>query len=124
MLDPLVTAAGVDGSAPHVIAICLVAIAIGIAAVLCRTTIVATLDELADLWREHGATAIRTVLDRRPNLPAPPWYCARCLSHNERMAGHCYKCGATRATSEAPVPDADVPVGPSAGLNQRTRRKG
>jgi len=124
MLDPLVTAAGIDWSPPHVIAICLAAIVIGILGVALRTTIIATFDELADLWREHGSTVTGSVLDHRPNLPQTPWFCLHCKSHNGRMTTRCYKCDATRATSEAPVPDADTPAGPSAGLAQRNQRKG
>ena len=124
MLDPLVTGDGIDWSAPHIIAISLVAIVIGLLGVAFRRAIMATVDELLDLWREHGGTAVGSLLDRRRNLPATPWFCARCRSRNGRMTTHCYKCGATRDVAEAPVPDAEAPAGPSAGLNQRTRRKG
>ena len=36
----------------------------------------------------------------------------------------CYRCAGRREECEAPVPDADVPAGAGAGLNQRTRRTG
>ncbi len=124
MLDPLVTGNSLDLSTPHVIAVVLAALVIGTLGVVFRRALMATVDELIDLWREHGGTLTGALLDKRPNLPATPWYCARCLSHNERMTFHCYRCGATRDAFEAPVPDADVPAGPSAGRDQRTRRKG
>jgi hypothetical protein len=124
MLDPIVTSAGIDWSAPHVVAVCLAAIVIGVLGVAFRATIFAALEVLADLWREHGGTVIGSILDRRRNLPRTPWFCIECKSHNERMMRYCYKCGATREAAEAPVPDADTPGGPGAGLAQRNQRKG
>ena len=43
----------------------------------------------------------------------------------QRLAARrCYRCAGRREECEAPVPDADVPAGAGAGLNQRTRRTG
>ncbi len=75
MLDPIVTAAGLDLSIPHVIAVVAVALVIGVLGVAFRSTIIATFDALADLWREHGSTATGAILDHRPNLPRTPWFC-------------------------------------------------
>lgn len=120
-MEPLVSGDQLDFSAPHVIAIAVIAVAIGLAAVGLRTFLIAYADQLADLWREYGPIARRRMLERR-SLSRTPWFCDRCRSHNARATTRCYSCGAKRAEAEAPVPDADTPAGASAGRSQRTRR--
>ncbi len=121
-MTPVVTSEGLD-FAPEVVAgVVLVAMLIGVIGVLARKTLMQIGDELADLWREYGPIALRGVLRRRPRMPATAWNCVRCISRNTASANHCYRCGWRREQLEAPVPDAEEPAGPSAGLAQRTRR--
>ncbi len=121
-MEPLGTGNSLDLSTPHVIAVVLIGVAIGLAGVGLRRFLMAYADELAELWRQFGPIALRRMLERRPGLPQAPWFCERCHSRNGRTTTYCYSCGARRSEAEAPVPDAEVPAGPSAGRSQRTRR--
>lgn len=121
-VDPLVTGNSLDVSTPHVIGVVLIAVAIGLIGVGIRRFLMAYADALAELWRQYGPIALLRLLDHRNAMPDSPWFCERCHSHNGRATSRCYSCGAPRAEAEAPVPDADIPAGPSAGRSQRTRR--
>jgi hypothetical protein len=123
-MDPLVTGESIDLSPWHVIGVVVLAIAIGLAGVGARRLLMAVLDELADVWRSYAPIATTKVLDHRPRLPQTPWFCDRCRSRNSAVAGRCYSCDARREEAEAPVPDAEVPAGASAGLSTRNRRHG
>ena len=107
-----------------VIPIALVTIVIVFLAAILRRVLMGASDELVDLWRTYGPVAAAKALDRRRGLPETPWFCARCASRNGLAARRCYRCAGRREECEAPVPDADVPAGAGAGLNQRTRRTG
>jgi hypothetical protein len=120
-MEPLATTDTLDFSAPHVIAIVLVACLIGLTGVGLRRFLMAYADELHDLWRQYGPIAIRRLLEQR-SMPASPWFCDRCRSRNSLSASRCYACGALRAEAVAPVPNADTPAGASAGRAQRNRR--
>jgi hypothetical protein len=123
-MAPVTSAEGIDLRPDVVLPIMLVAIVLVLLAVVFRSALVGTLDELADLWRTYGPVAVRRALDHRPGLAATPWFCDRCHSSNGLAASRCYKCGARREEAEASLPDAEPPAGPGAGLNQRTRQKG
>ena len=123
-VDPIVTGERIDASPETVIPIVVFAIVVGIVGVAFRKTLMAGVDELADLWRTYVPIAMQKVLRRRPGMPETPWFCARCRSRNSASARRCYSCGARREEAEAPVPDADEPAGASAGLSARTRRRG
>ena len=123
-MTPIVTPDELNFSPEVVIPIVLVAIAVGILGVSFRRFLMAAFDELADLWRTYGPVALTKALDRRHGLPETPWFCASCASRNGLAARRCYRCGGRREECEAPVPDADVPAGASAGLSHRTRRTG
>ncbi len=120
-MDPLATDSSLDFSAPHVVAVVAVAVLVALAGVALRRFAMAYGDELAELWRTYGPIAVRRMLGRR-RMPATPWFCGRCRSHNGRAASRCYACGARRSEAEAPVPDAVTPASPSAGRSRRTRR--
>ncbi|HEX5827347.1 MAG TPA: hypothetical protein VFY23_07490 [Candidatus Limnocylindrales bacterium] len=121
MLEPLATPDRLDLEPAHVIAIVCVAVVITLLAAALRVLLVATADETGDLSRELGEQVARKALDRR-TMPAP-WFCDRCRSANTAAAAHCYSCGARRVEAEAPVPDADVPAGASAGRTHRDRAR-
>ena len=118
-MDPIVTPTGIDVSPATVVGAVLVGVMVGIIGVAARVGLMATLDELAADGRAIGKRLIAAILPRRPNLPRTPWFCAACRSGNVRTASRCYACGAERAVAEAPVPSAEVPVGPSAGTTMR-----
>jgi hypothetical protein len=111
---------GIDVVAPIVVVVIIVVIV----AVALRGALMGAVDEVADLVRTYGPVASRRALDHRPGLPATPWFCARCSSANGLSATICYRCGGRRDECEAPVPDAELPAGPSAGLAQRNRSRG
>lgn len=119
--DPLVTSNGIDFSAPHVLGIVAIAATVVLVAAILRRFVMASGDELAELWRQYGPIGLRRLLARR-NMPSTPWFCARCRSHNARATTRCYACGAKREEAQADVPSAETPASPSGGLSQRTRR--
>jgi hypothetical protein len=124
-VTPMTTPTEINASPDVVIPLVIVALVVGILGTLLRRSILAVVDELADLVRTYGPVASRRALDRRPGLPATPWFCDRCHSENGLAASRCYRCGARRDKAEAAVPaGAETPAGPSAGLTQRTRQKG
>jgi hypothetical protein len=118
-VEPLVTPSSIDLSPLHVIAVVAIAMAIGLIGVGIRRFPLAYADELLDLWRDVGPRVAAVILRRRRGMPKTPWFCARCRSRNATSARRCYSCGASRETSEAPVPDAPPPGGASAGRTQR-----
>lgn len=120
-MDPVVGSTGLDLSAPHVLGVVAIAVVVVVAAAGIRRFVMSYGDELAELWRQYGPIVLRRLLARR-NLPVTPWFCARCRSYNPRATTRCYACDAKREEAEAPVPDADTPASPGAGLSQRTRR--
>ncbi len=123
-MTPIATADEFNFGPGVVIPIVLVTIVIVVLAVVLRRVCMGAADEFADLWRTYGPVALTRALDRRRGLPENPWFCASCASRNGLAARRCYRCGGRREECEAPVPDADVPVGAGAGLSQRTRRSG
>lgn len=123
-VDPIVTAERIDASLEVVIPIVIFAMVVGVLGVTFRRTLMAVVDELAELWRTYAPIASRKALERRPGMPETPWFCDRCRSRNSAAATLCYSCHARREEAEAPVPDAEAPAGPSAGLSARTRRHG
>ena len=123
-MTPIATPGELNFAPEVVIPIVLVAIAVGVLGVSFRRALMAAVDELADLWRTYGPVALTRALDRRRGLPETPWFCAACASRNGRAARRCYRCGGRREECEAPIPDADVPAGASAGLSHRNRRSG
>ena len=123
-MTPIATPDALNFAPEVVIPIVLAAIAIGVLGVTFRRALMGAADEVADLWRTYGPVALTRALDRRRGLPENPWFCASCASRNGLAARRCYRCGGRREECEAPVPDADVPAGASAGLSQRTRRSG
>jgi hypothetical protein len=123
VLDPLVTGSSLDIAPLHVVAVVLVAVLIGLLGTGVRRFLVAAAVELIEIWHGLSAWSAHRALGRR-RLPAVPWFCDRCRSANVLAASRCYSCGAPRELAEAAVPDADVPVGASAGRSQRTRRRG
>ncbi len=123
-VDPMVTTERIDASPEVVIPLVIVAMVVGVLGVVFRRTLMATVDELADLWRTYAPIAVRRALEHRPGMPETPWFCDRCRSRNSASAMRCYACGARREEAEAPVPDAEAPAGASAGLSSRTRRHG
>jgi hypothetical protein len=123
-MDPLVTGDSIDVSPLHVITVVLIAIVIGLLGVGLRRLLMAVADELAELWRSYAPIASQMALDHRPGMPETPWFCVRCRSRNSASSRRCYSCDARREEAEAPVPDAEVPGGASAGLSARTRRHG
>ena len=122
-MAPIVTSEGIDLSPGTLGPIVLVVAIVTVLAVLGRHWIFEAGDVLADLWRTYGPIAGRRTLDHRPGLAAGPWVCERCRSMNPVSAKRCYKCDAKREDAEAVI-EAEAPVGPSAGLTQRTRTKG
>jgi hypothetical protein len=124
-MSPMTGSEGVNFAPEVVIPIVLFAVLVIVLAAVFRSALMGTVDELADLWRTYGPVAARRTLDHRPGLAPSPWFCDRCHSQNGLAASRCYRCGAKREEAEAPVPgDAEAPTGPSAGRNQRTRRRG
>jgi hypothetical protein len=123
-MDPLATPNSLDLEPLHVIAIVVVAMVIGVLGVALRKVLMLAVDELAELWRTYAPVAGQKALDHRPRMPETPWFCDRCRSRNSASARRCYACDARREDAEAPVPDAEVPVGASAGLATRNRRHG
>lgn len=124
-MTPMTSAEGIHAELEVVAPIVLVAMLVVLVAILVRKLGFDVVDELADLWRTYGPVATRRALDHRPNLATTPWFCDRCRSCNAVAARACYKCGARREEAEAAIPEgAELPAGPSAGLNQRTRQKG
>ena len=123
LFGPLVTGDGISVDPLHVTAVVAAAVVIGLIGVGLRRLLMAAVDELALLWREHAPAVSRTALGRR-SMPATPWFCARCMSQNSVAAGVCYACGGRREEAELVVLDAEAPAGPSAGLANRTRRHG
>lgn len=123
-VDPIVTTERIDASPEVVIPIVIFAMVVGVLGVVLRKFLMAALDELAELWRTYMPIASRRALERRPGMPETPWFCDRCHSRNSASASRCYSCDARREEAEAPVPDAEVPAGASAGLSVRARRHG
>lgn len=123
-MTPISTPDELRTGAEVVVPIVLVTIVVVLLAVGLRGALLAAVDEVVDLVRTYGPVASRRALDRRPGLPATPWFCARCSSANGLSATTCYRCGGRREDLEAPVPDADAPAGPGAGLAQRNRTRG
>lgn len=123
-VDPIVTTERMDASPEVVIPIVIFAMVVGVLGVVFRKVLMAAVDELAELWRSYGPIAFRRALEHRPGMPETPWFCDRCHSRNSASATRCYSCDARRTEAEAPVPDAEVPAGASAGLSARTRRRG
>lgn len=124
-MTPMTGSEGVNFAPEVVIPIVLVAVLVIVLAAVFRRALMGTVDELADLLRTYGPVATRRTLDHRPGLAATPWFCDRCHSRNGLAATRCYHCGATREEAEAEVPsNAEEPTGASAGLTQRTRRRG
>jgi hypothetical protein len=124
-MTPMTGSEGVNAAPEVVIPIVLFAMFVIVLAAVFRRALMGTVDELVHLLRTYGPVATRRTLDHRPGLAASPWFCDRCQSRNGLAAKRCYHCGATREEAEAPVPgDAEEPAGPSAGLTQRTRRRG
>ncbi len=121
-MTPIATPEGLNIASEVVIPIVLVAIVVVLIAVVFRRVLMGTVDELADLWRVYGPVALARALAHRRGLPETPWFCATCASYNGLATRRCYHCGGRREECEALVPDADIPAGPGAGLNQRTRR--
>jgi hypothetical protein len=123
-MTPISTPAEMNTGIDVVLPIMLVTVIVVVVAVGLRGALMAAADEIADLWRTYGPVASRRALDHRPGLAPTPWFCARCSSANGVSATTCYRCGGRREACEAPVPDADAPAGPSAGLAQRNRSRG
>ena len=123
-VDPIVTTERIDASPEVVIPIVIVAMVVGVLGVTLRKFLMAAVDELAELWRTYVPIASRKALEHRPGMPETPWFCDRCHSRNSASASRCYSCDARREEAEAPVPDAEVPAGASAGLSARARRHG
>ena len=123
-MTPIATPDELNTGPEVVIPIVLVTIVIVVIAVVLRRVFIGAADEFADLWRTYGPVAVTRALDRRRGLPESPWFCASCASRNGLAARRCYRCDGRRGECEAPVPDADIPAGAGAGLNQRTRRTG
>lgn len=123
-MTPVATPDQLNLGLEAVVPIALAVIVIVFLAAILRRVLMGTADEFADLWRTYGPVALTKALDRRHGLPATPWFCASCASRNGIAARRCYRCGGRREECEAIVPDADVPAGAGAGLNQRTRRTG
>lgn len=123
-MTPIVGPDGINVSPEVVIPAVLVAVAIALVGGLVYAILIATSDEFANLAREYGPIALYKALRRRPNMPDTPWFCDRCSSWNGVATTRCYKCDARREEHTATTPDAEEPAGPSAGLNQRTRRQG
>ena len=122
-VEPLATGNSLDFSAPHVVAVVLAAAVIGLIGVATRRFLLASGYELADLGRQLAQWVAFRVLRRR-TLPASPWICARCLSHNPLGASGCYRCSALRVDSEMMPPiGAEAPAGPGAGRSVRHRRR-
>jgi hypothetical protein len=123
-VDPIVTGERIDASPEVVIPVVIFAIVVGVLGVAFRKALMATVDELVELWRTYVPIAIDRILGRRPGMPDTPWFCDRCHSRNGAPVTLCYSCGARRDEAEARVPDAEEPAGASAGLSARTRRRG
>lgn len=122
-MTPMSTPDELNTGPEVVIPIVLAAVVIVLLAIPVRILLMAVADELLELYRTYGPVAANKALDRRPGLPQTPWFCLRCTSRNGIAARVCYKCGGRREECEAPVPDAEAPAGPSAGLNARTRNR-
>ena len=122
-MTPVATPTELNTGPEVVIPIVLAAIALVLLAIPLQRLLVAVADELAHLYRTYGPVAANKALDRRPNLPQSPWFCLRCSSRNGLAARVCYRCGGSREACELPVPDAEAPAGPSAGLAVRTRNR-
>jgi hypothetical protein len=123
-VDPIVTTERIDASPEVVIPIVIAAMIIGVLGVAFRRTLMAVVDELAELWRTYAPIASLGALEHRPRMPGRPWFCDGCRSRNSASATLCYSCQARREEAEAPVPDSEEPAGASAGLSARTRRHG
>lgn len=123
-VEPIVTTERINASPEVLIPIVIAALVIGVLGVTFRKVLIATVDELADLWRTYAPVASHRALEHRPGMPETPWFCDRCRSRNSASATRCYACDARRTEAEAPVPDAEEPAGASAGLSSRTRRRG
>lgn len=122
-MTPVATPDELNTGPEVVIPIILVAVLLVLLAIPVGRFLVAAADQLVELWRTYGPVAASKALDRRPGLAQTPWFCIRCASRNGLAARVCYKCGGRREDFEAPVPDAEAPAGPSAGLNARTRNR-
>lgn len=124
-MAPLVSADGLNLSPEAVVACVLVGVLVGLAGMLIRRFLMASADEAVPLAGWLGWRLVRALLRQAPgDRPTEPWFCARCRSRNVPSAGRCYSCAASRVDAEAVVPNAEAPAGPSAGLTQRTRRRG
>ena len=122
-MTPMATPTEMNTGPEVVIPIVLVAIVLVLLAIPLQRLLVAVADELVDLYRTYGPVAANKALDKRHGLPQTPWFCRRCTSRNGLAARVCYKCGGRREDFGLPVPDAEAPAGPSAGLNVRTRNR-
>jgi hypothetical protein len=122
-MTPMSTPTEMNTGLDVVIPIVLVAIVLVLLAIPVQRFLVAVADELVELYRTYGHVAANKALDRRHGLPQSPWFCARCSSRNGLAAKVCYKCAGRREDCELQVADAEVPAGPSAGLNVRTRNR-
>ncbi|HYO43836.1 MAG TPA: hypothetical protein VES19_11620 [Candidatus Limnocylindrales bacterium] len=122
-MTPMSTPTEMNTGPEVVIPIVLVVIVLILLAIPLQRLLVAVVDELTHLSRTYGPVAATKALDRRPSLAQSPWFCMRCSSRNGLAARVCYKCGGRREACELPVPDAEAPAGPSAGLNARTRNR-
>jgi len=119
-VGPLISPDSVDLSPVAIVASVAVGIAVVLIAVVARRFLLAAVDELVAMGRGVGGRIAAALLRRRPGeVRVDPWFCARCRSQNSAWAVRCYSCDARRDDAEAPVPDADVPAGPSAGRAQR-----
>lgn len=123
-VDPIVTTERIDASPEVVIPVVVFAMVVGVLGVVLRRSLLASVDQLAELWRTYGPIASSKALGHRPGMSETPWFCVRCHSRNSASASRCYSCDSRRTEAEAPVPDAEVPAGASAGLSARTRRRG
>ena len=74
-VDPIVTAERIDASPEVVIPAVIAALVIGVLGVAFRKTLMAVVDELAELWRTYAPIASLRALEHRPRMPGNPWFC-------------------------------------------------
>ncbi len=120
-MQPAGSPGTVDLEPVHVVVVVAIAAGIVVVAAILRWFLLTYGDELKVLWHEYGPLGVAKLLERR-SMPATPWYCDRCRSHNARGHAQCYACGAPRTQAELKVERPEAPTTPSAGRSRRTRR--
>ena len=97
----------------------LVGIVAGIAWLVLRQGLQATLDETMDMTRGVVAWATGRAVSAKTG-DAPPWFCSTCHSQNTPTAKRCYRgCGPRADLEDKVVPRAEAPAATRSGTARR-----